>query len=117
MAITPIGETELDRLKRKRDEMLSQLKECEDQIQLREREKRQEVVESVRELVGHWGLTQDEIFPSGKVKVKAAKGVPKYQHPENPSLTWSGRGPKPKWVKEWIASGRPVSDFEIRDAQ
>lgn len=44
---------------------------------------------------------------------KRAAGGPKYRHPENPDVTWTGRGRKPKWVAEHIAAGRPVEALEI----
>jgi len=30
---------------------------------------------------------------------------PKYRHPENPTLTWSGRGRQPDWYKDLVNSG------------
>ena len=30
----------------------------------------------------------------------------KFAHPENASVTWTGRGKAPKWVTEWEASGK-----------
>ncbi|WP_375172699.1 H-NS family nucleoid-associated regulatory protein [Pseudooceanicola sp.] len=30
---------------------------------------------------------------------------PKYRHPEDPSLTWSGRGRQPDWFKSMVSSG------------
>lgn len=46
---------------------------------------------------------------------KAAKSVnpPKYRHPENPSLTWTGRGRKPGWVVEALAAGKSLEEFAI----
>ncbi|TRD17296.1 H-NS family nucleoid-associated regulatory protein [Palleronia caenipelagi] len=38
---------------------------------------------------------------------------PKYRHPENPSLTWSGRGRKPRWIAEALESGQSLDDFLI----
>nr|WED69767.1 H-NS histone family protein [Pectobacterium colocasium] len=32
--------------------------------------------------------------------------APKYAHPDNPSLTWSGRGKQPNWFKEALAAGK-----------
>lgn len=32
---------------------------------------------------------------------RKADGV-QYRHPQNPDLTWSGRGRKPQWVVEWL---------------
>ena len=39
---------------------------------------------------------------------------PKYQHPENPSLTWSGRGRKPKFVLEHLDNGGSLDDLLIK---
>lgn len=30
---------------------------------------------------------------------------PKYRHPENPALTWSGRGRQPEWYKDLVGGG------------
>ncbi|KJZ25418.1 trans-acting regulatory protein hvrA [Tritonibacter mobilis] len=58
------------------------------------------------------GVSIDEVFgvKSGKVKTPVA---PKYRHPENPSLTWSGRGRQPDWFKEAIEAGADKSDLLI----
>ena len=38
----------------------------------------------------------------------------KYAHPENTSLTWSGRGRTPKWVSDYEAKkGNKLKDLEI----
>ena len=44
---------------------------------------------------------------------KRTAGVPKYRHPENPNVTWTGRGRRPKWVAEHIAAGKPIEALEI----
>lgn len=38
---------------------------------------------------------------------------PKYRDPENPQLTWSGRGRRPEWVKERLDSGMTLDDCLI----
>lgn len=50
---------------------------------------------------------------SGGKKSKASGGVPKYVHPENPAMTWSGRGRQPQWFKDALASGKAESDLAI----
>jgi DNA-binding protein H-NS len=43
-----------------------------------------------------------------KAKAASATGTkiaPKYQHPNNPELRWTGRGIKPAWVRDWLAGG------------
>lgn len=39
--------------------------------------------------------------------------APKYAHPENPNLTWSGRGRQPNWIKEALASDKTLEDLAI----
>lgn len=34
----------------------------------------------------------------------------KYRHPENPDLCWTGRGRKPKWVEQWLATAGATLD-------
>ena len=47
-------------------------------------------------------------------KPKRAPVAPKYQHPENPAVTWSGRGRKPQWFVDALAAGTTAGDLEIR---
>lgn len=44
---------------------------------------------------------------------KPTPAAPKYRHPDNPTITWTGRGRKPKWIAEHIAAGKDIADFEI----
>lgn len=37
----------------------------------------------------------------------------KYRHPENPALTWSGRGRKPQWFVDALAAGKTASGLAI----
>mgnify|MGYP000291809121 CR=1 FL=1 len=47
-------------------------------------------------------------------KAPKAKAAPKYAHPENPSLTWAGRGARPKWLAEMLDAGAKIDDFLIK---
>ena len=38
----------------------------------------------------------------------------KYQNPENPSETWTGRGKQPRWLKAQLRSGKKLDDFLIK---
>ena len=39
--------------------------------------------------------------------------APKYRHPENAELTWSGRGRQPRWIAEALKAGKSLDDFAI----
>ena len=42
---------------------------------------------------------------------KRGAGVPKYRHPANPAITWTGRGRRPQWLVEHIAAGKAIEDL------
>jgi len=39
--------------------------------------------------------------------------VPKFANPDDPSQVWSGRGKRPQWVTEKLASGLTLEDLSI----
>jgi DNA-binding protein H-NS len=47
------------------------------------------------------------------VKTARAPALPKYRHPENPALTWSGRGRKPQWFVDAASAGKTAEDMAI----
>ena len=47
-------------------------------------------------------------------KSSRAPAAAKYRHPENPAITWSGRGRKPQWFVDALAAGTTAGDLEIR---
>lgn len=50
---------------------------------------------------------------SGKPTRKRAQAVPKYANPANAADTWTGRGRKPRWFIEALASGRAPEELAI----
>ena len=46
-------------------------------------------------------------------KTSRAPAAAKYRHPENPALTWSGRGRKPQWFAEALSAGKTAEDMAI----
>ncbi len=48
-----------------------------------------------------------------ETKSSRSSAAPKYRHPENPALAWSGRGRKPQWFVEALAAGKTASDLAI----
>ncbi|AXI84115.1 DNA-binding protein [Xylella taiwanensis] len=76
------------------------------------------------------GYTIEELFakaPSGRSrKVSTTKKLPKteerklakvsakYRNPSNKNEIWVGRGKRPRWLTELVASGKKVEDFLIK---
>ena len=83
-------------------ELLKQREALEQQIEKARREELASAVAQVRELVAEHGLTQQDVFPSGRGgRASAAAGTkvaPKYRDPAT-GQTWTGRGKPPKWIQ------------------
>src|SRR5260221_12632033 len=47
---------------------------------------------------------------------KYPRVFPKYQNPNDPSETWSGRGKQPRWLVAALEAGGTVDDFRIPEA-
>jgi len=60
---------------------------------------------------GKKGKAAKATSPKGERMRAAVK--PKYQSPTDPSLTWTGRGRKPKWVQGWIDGGNDLEKLLI----
>jgi DNA-binding protein H-NS len=41
---------------------------------------------------------------------------PKYQNPQRPFETWSGRSKQPRWVSDLLQSGKNINDLRIASA-
>jgi DNA-binding protein H-NS len=59
------------------------------------------------------GFSLAELVGAVSGERKRRPAAVKYAHPENSSLTWTGRGRKPKWVSEALASGKALNDLAI----
>lgn len=54
-----------------------------------------------------------EAILGGKPVRTTSSAAPKYRHPENSELTWSGRGRTPKWIADHEAKGGSREDYAI----
>lgn len=66
----------------------------------------------LEELAKARGFSLSELVSLGGSRKRAAAAA-KYANPANPSQTWSGRGRKPRWYIDAIASGKSPADLEI----
>lgn len=94
---------DLERLKKDIDKEISSRRKYE------ERQAREEL----KEVAAKYGFSLNELVsgtstPKGRAQ---GKSQDKFRHPQDPSKTWTGRGRKPKWVKEWEAAGCSIDDL------
>ncbi|NDD02058.1 MAG: H-NS histone family protein [Betaproteobacteria bacterium] len=86
------------------EELLQQREALEQAIANARAHELSEAVRRTRELVAEFGLTVQDVFPSGRGNSKpsgkattGAKVAPKYRDPAT-GQTWTGRGKAPKWI-------------------
>lgn len=96
---------------------ISQLRELQDQVKKQLKIKEQKDINDARaqilEIAQRAGVSLKDLVGNGApVKVKQTVAV-KYRHPTDPTLQWSGRGRQPKWVKEWLESGKKIEEAGI----
>lgn len=83
------------------------------QLEHKRGSKKREVVNQIRELAASIGV-QVEITDSAPRSSRAGSKVAiKYRDPANPKNAWTGRGMKPRWLKNYLDSGREIDSFLI----
>ena len=97
-------------------------KDVEKAIAAAEKSERAKALEAAKAEAKKHGFSLDELVGAktatskGKRGGTTAKVAPKYRHPENEAMTWTGRGRQPKWVKEALEAGKTLADFLIEKA-
>lgn len=76
---------------------------------------KQDAKAAIAAAAAEYGFSMNELFGAdGKATGKGRGSIaPKYRHPENPEMTWTGRGRKPKWLAEQVEAGKSLEDFAI----
>ena len=97
------------------------------EISKRHIDTKKNVLKEIQKAAGEAGLSLADLFP-GVVLPVAKRGpkvgvgsklvgikiAPKFRHPGNADLVWSGRGLAPLWVNEWLSNGGAYADLEIQ---
>jgi DNA-binding protein H-NS len=78
--------------------------------ELTERSSKLQAIEEVKKLAASKGLNLSDLIgemggskPKGKRELGPAPV--RFRHPKDPSMTWSGRGKRPNWMKDAMAQG------------
>jgi DNA-binding protein H-NS len=87
---------------------LAELRDLEEKTRSEIKKRQTEEVSRARDeilsIAQKLGLPLKEIL-GASAKVKTKKSAGQYQHPHDAGMTWSGRGRKPGWIKDWVAGG------------
>lgn len=81
------------------------------QIETYETQQAKKALTAATEAAKEYGFSLKELLgatPAGKRTIPA-----KYADPDDPSVTWTGRGRKPKWVQVRLDQGASLDDLAI----
>ncbi|MGJ7512646.1 H-NS family nucleoid-associated regulatory protein [Variovorax sp. GT1P44] len=71
------------------------------------------VVDRIKVAIAHYGLTAAHLglgtAPSKSVGKKTGKSSTKFS--DGAGNAWSGRGPRPRWLRDALAAGRSIDEF------
>jgi len=83
------------------------------------------VVNRIDNAMAPYGLSAQDFLTLPKAKLRRAivarlRGetrqplAPRYVHPEHSTLTWSGRGSRPKWLRDLLEKGHELEEYRVR---
>lgn len=73
--------------------------------------KRREALSAIEDAAREHGFNLAELT-GGKPR-RIGTVPPKYANPDDPTMTWTGRGRKPRWVQENLDGGKQLEDLLI----
>ena len=94
-----------------KDELQKLRKETDRKLKDFDQRRRAEARSAAEKAIKDYGYSLDDLL--GSSKRGGTKSVPRYRHPENASMTWTGRGRKPGWVNSHLESGGKMEDLAI----
>lgn len=95
---------------------LGDLRNLQDQIKQEMKKREHQEVAKAREQI--MAIAQSVGMPlrdllAAKAGGKTGTVAVRYRHPDNASQQWTGRGRQPKWVKEWVDSGKSLDKLRV----
>lgn len=102
--LNKMDKQELERLRADVDQALNTL----------EARRRKEAREAAMAVAKEHGFKLEDLVAAAASGPKSkSKLPPKFANPDDPSQTWSGRGRKPQWFNDAIASGKSEEELAI----
>lgn len=70
--------------------------------------------QELKSVAEKYGFSLNELVSGQPTRAaRTGGGTARFRHPEDSSKTWSGRGRKPSWIKEWETSGRSLEKLRV----
>ena len=100
-------------------ELQALLTQIQKEINKRSRQEKSKLLDDITQIASRHGYSLRDLLGKAPRPVKGRKTgkrkpvAVKYRHPEQASLTWTGRGRKPHWVSKWLDEGKTMESLEV----
>lgn len=94
-------------------ELLALRTQVEAKLKERDAEEKAAAKRQILEIAKASGLSLEDILGKSAGGATRKPVAAKYQHPSDPSLTWTGRGRKPMWVQTMLDEGHSLDSMAI----
>lgn len=106
-------------MKKTYTELMEQIEALQREAEKARQAEVQGVIKRIKEAIKAYNLTPEDLgFAPARAPASAARGKssrpPKYR--DEAGNVWSGRGPRPRWLKEALSNGAKLEQFSTRDA-
>lgn len=77
------------------------------------------VIDRIKVAIAHYGLTAEQLGLGANGKVAQPKKASKSSGKSNAKFDdgngnlWSGRGPRPRWLRDALTAGRSIDEFRV----
>ena len=95
------------------DNASSAMKTARSELEKGELEKRLAQLHREKDLPQSAPAERQFLKNGSRARRKYPQVLPKYQNPNKPFETWSGRGKQPRWVTAALKAGRTIEDLAI----
>ncbi|MDR3410453.1 MAG: H-NS histone family protein [Formivibrio sp.] len=98
---------------------LSQLADLKKQIDIeivhRKESEKQNLRAEMQRMAAAAGLSLAEVLGSAEKKTRkvTSTGIAQFANPADATQTWTGRGRKPQWVLDWLATGNSLDALRV----
>ncbi len=94
-------------------ELIQQRDELNARIEAMQQELRAQILAEIKATMREYDLRIEDLTSAGKsAKSDRVKAAAKYRDPVT-QQTWSGRGKRPNWINEALASGKSMDEFSV----
>ena len=83
-------------------------------IAKRKLEEKDDLKRKLAEMASSAGFDMHDLVGGRRGARKGSKVAPKYRHPKDKTLTWTGRGRQPLWLAAELKKGKKLESFLIK---